>query len=116
MDFVYKCYFMLEDKGELIALTHKVTEKKWIDWIKDNDGEIINFEYKNWTDKSKKTKEEKKATTIKKISLSIVILYRNKTKLEKKDKNKALNPDLNDTDEIAANNIKNYFYPIQRRH
>ena len=66
MDFVYKCYFMLEDKGELIALTHKVTEKKWIDWIKDNDGEIINFDYKNWTDKSKKTKEEKKATTIKK--------------------------------------------------
>ena len=114
MDFVYKCYYMLEDKGELIALCGKVTDEKWKNWIKENNGEIINFDYKNWTDKSKKTKEEKKATTIAKISLSIIVMYRNKTntKDDKRARNKALDPDLNDNQETMATNVQDYFYSL----
>jgi hypothetical protein len=114
MDFVYKCYYMLEDKGELIALCGKVTDEKWKNWIKENNGEIINFDYKNWTDKSKKTKEEKKATTIAKISLSIIVMYRNKTntKADKKARDKALDPDLNDNQETMATNVQDYFYSL----
>ena len=73
-------------------------------------GNIIDFEYKNWTDKSKKTKEEKKATTIAKINLSIVVMYRNKTntKQEKRERNRALDPDLNENQETRARELINY--------
>ena len=114
MDFVYKCYYMLEDKGELIALCGRITDEKWKKWIKENNGEIIDFEYKNWTDKSKKSIEEKKATTIAKISLSIIVMYRNKTntKADKKARDKALDPDLNDNQERMATNVQDYFYSL----
>ena len=101
---------MLEDKGELIALCGQISDEKWKKWIKDNNGEIIDFEYKNWTDKSKRTKEEKKATTIAKINLSIVVMYRNKTntKADKRARNKALDPDLNEEQETRARDLINY--------
>lgn len=118
MDFVFKCYYMLENKGELIALCGQITDEKWKKWIKENNGEIINFEYKNWTDKSKKSKEEKKATTIKRINLSIVVMYRNKTntKQEIKERNKALDPDLNNNQETMSKNIQDFFYNIRPRY
>jgi hypothetical protein len=55
-----------------------------------------------------------KATTVTKISLYIVVMYRNKTntKENKKERNKALDPDLNEKQERMAENIENYFYDI----
>ena len=105
---------MLEDKGELIALCGQISDEKWKKWIKENNGEIIDFEYKNWTDKSKKSKEEKKATTIAKINLSIVVMYRNKTntKADKRARNKALDPDLDEKHETMAKNLQDYFYDL----
>lgn len=114
MDFVKKSFYMLKDKGELIALVSRVSKPEWIKWIKDNDGNIENIDVKNWEDKSKLSKEEIKATTIAKISLSIVVMYRNKKENDNSHINKLLDPDLSDKQEKTAIDMKDNFGPITR--
>lgn len=112
MDFVKKSFYMLKDKGELIALVSRVSKPEWIKWIKDNGGDINNLDVKNWEDNSKKTKEEKKATTIAKISLSIIVMYRDKKINDNKKANILLDPDLSDKQEKKAIEMKDNFGPI----
>jgi hypothetical protein len=73
MDFVMRCYYMLKDGGELIALcrTENVNKPIYKKWLNDRDAELLEFNYKNWQDKTKG-----EDGTIAKINLTIVVLYR----------------------------------------
>jgi len=100
IDFVKRAFYMLKKGGELIALVSRVKEndKKW---LKDNKADIIDINVKNWTDTSKKTKEEKKATTIAKIDLSIIIMNK-KDDIGLKEMNMEIDPDLTPLEEKKA--------------
>lgn len=114
IDFVKKAFYMLKDKGELIALCGRISKQEDIDWIKAR-GEIIDFEYKNWEDPTKKTKEERKAAKIAKINFSIVVIYYNSSKEKTKDKNNALDPDLSDKQEQKADDFEKFHTPYKPR-
>ena len=101
IDFVKRAFYMLKKGGELIALVSRVYKEDDKKWLNDNRADIININVKNWTDKSKKTKEEKKATTISKIDLSIIILNK-KDDIGTKEMNKAIDPDLTPKEEKKA--------------
>ena len=73
IDFVKRAFYMLKKDGELIALTSRIKQSDK-EWFNKYDANIIDINVKNWTDTSKKTKEEKKATTIANINLSIIIM------------------------------------------
>ena len=72
-----------------------------MNWYKEKGAEIIDISVKDWTDKSKKTKEEIKATTIKKIDLSIIILNK-KDDIGLKEMNLEIDPDLTPKEEKKA--------------
>ena len=100
IDFVKRAFYMLKKGGELVALVSEVKEsnKKW---LKENGADIININVKNWTDTSKKTKEEKKATTIANINLSIIIMNK-KNDIGLKEMNMEIDPDLSPLEEKKA--------------
>jgi hypothetical protein len=114
IDFVKKAFYMLKDKGELIALCGRITKKEDIDWITAR-GEIINTSYKNWQDPTKKTKEERKAAKIAQINLSIVVIYYDPKKEKTKEKNNALDPDLSDKQEQKADDFEKFHTPYKPR-
>lgn len=105
IDFVKKCYYMLKEGGELIALTSSLNDKNR-KWVKDLKGIVYDFEYKNWEDVSKKTKEERKASKIAKINLSIIIMYMNNK--NNKETNKMIDPDLSNKQEQDAKDYINH--------
>jgi len=100
IDFVKRAFYMLKKGGELIALVSQVKESDK-EWFNNNGASIINFDVKNWTDTSKKTKEEKKATTINKINLSIIIMNK-KDDIGLKEMNMEIDPDLTPKEEKKA--------------
>lgn len=114
IDFVKKAFYMLKDKGELIALCGRITKKEDIEWITAR-GEIINTSYKNWQDPTKKTKEERKAAKIAQINLSIVVIYYDPKKEKTKEKNNALDPDLSDKQEQKADDFEKFHTPYKTR-
>lgn len=104
-DFVKRAFYMLKKGGELIAITGQVYKKEYLDWYNKFNANIINMTIKDWTDTSKKTKEEKKATTIKKLDISIIVL--NKTDdLDLKDMNMIIDPDLTPKEEKKADDFE----------
>jgi len=106
MDFVIKAYHMLKKGGELIALVGQLNKEEYIKWVKEVGGDIYNFTHKNWEDKSKKTKEEKEASTIKSINLSIIsIIKKDDTSIN--EMNKEIKPDLTNTEEKEAEQFEN---------
>lgn len=100
-DFVKRAFYMLKKGGELVALVSQVKKEEQLKWYKERDAEIINISVKNWTDTSKKTKEEKKATTINRIDLSIIILNK-KDDIGLKEMNMEIDPDLTPKEEKKA--------------
>ena len=111
IDFVKRAYYMLKNGGELIALvktenTEKTEFKKWLD---NHDCIIHSFEYKDW-----QASKGNKHSEIKKINLSILILYRDiNNKYDNiKEQNKMLNPDLSHKNEVKANNAEYYYGSI----
>lgn len=100
IDFVKRAFYMLKKGGELIALVSQVKENNK-QWLKENGADIIDINVKNWTDTSKKTKEEKKATTINKIDLSIIIMNK-KDDIGLKEMNMEIDPDLTPKEEKKA--------------
>ena len=111
IDFVQRAYYMLKDKGELIALvrtenTKKTEFKKWLD---DHNCIVHSFEYKDW-----EASKGNKHSEIKKINLSILLLYRDiNNKFDNvKEQNKLLNPDLSHKNEVKANNAQLYHSSI----
>jgi predicted RNA methylase len=100
IDFVKRAFYMLKKGGELIALVSQVKENNK-EWLKENGADIIDINVKNWTDTSKKTKEEKKATTINKINLSIIIMNK-KDDIGLKEMNMEIDPDLTPKEEKKA--------------
>ena len=55
MDFVMRSYYMLRDGGEIVALcrTENVNKPIYKKWLDDRDAELLEFNYKNWQDKTK---------------------------------------------------------------
>lgn len=104
-DFVKRAFYMLKKGGELVALVSQVRKEEDLKWYKEHKAEIININVKDWTDTSKKTKEEKKATTIKEIDLSIIILNK-KDDLSLKEMNMEIDPDLTPLQEKNADNYE----------
>jgi len=100
IDFVKRAFYMLKKGGELIALVGQVKESNK-EWFNKNGASIIDFNVKNWTDTSKKTKEEKKATTISNINLSIIIMNK-KDDIGLKEMNMEIDPDLTPKEEKKA--------------
>jgi len=100
IDFVKRAFYMLKKNGELIALVSQVKESNK-EWFNKNGASIIDFNVKNWTDTSKKTKEEKKATTINSINLSIIIMNK-KDDIGLKEMNMEIDPDLTPKEEKKA--------------
>ena len=99
--FILQRFFGLFKKGgELIALVGQVKESNK-EWLNENGASIIDFNVKNWTDTSKKTKEEKKATTISNINLSIIIMNK-KDDIGLKEMNMEIDPDLTPKEEKKA--------------
>lgn len=101
IDFVKRAFYMLKKGGELIALTSRINKEEDKKWLKEQRAEVIDFNYKNWTDTSKKTAEEKKATTISKIDLSIIILNK-KDEIGLKEMNLEIDPELKPLEEKKA--------------
>jgi hypothetical protein len=100
-DFVKRAFYMLKKGGELIAITGQVNKKEDLDWYNKFNANIINMTVKNWTDTSKKTKEEKQATTIRSLNISIIVL--NKTDdLDLREMNMIIDPDLTPLEEKKA--------------
>ena len=106
IDFVKRSYYMLKDKGELIALvrTENTQKEEFKIWLKNHDCIIHNFDHKNW----EASKEKGLTSEIKNINLSILVLYRNinnkfDTQLEH---NRTINPDLTDYNEVVANHAQ----------
>lgn len=100
-DFVKRAFYMLKKGGELVALVGQVRKEEELKWYKEHKAEIVNINVKNWTDTSKKTKEEKQATTINKIDLSIIILNK-KDDIGLKEMNMEIDPDLTPKEEKQA--------------
>jgi hypothetical protein len=73
MDFVMRSYYMLRDGGEIVALcrTENVNKPIYKKWLDNHDAELLEFNYKNWQDKTKG-----EDGTIAKINLTIVVLFR----------------------------------------
>jgi predicted RNA methylase len=109
MDFVMKCFNMLKDNGELIALVkyenaNKEYFKKWLD---DNNADVINMMKTKWS-KSKKINSE-----IGSINLSIIIMNRNKANLDdKKIADRDLILDNTDKFDMKVEAIKEYYTPL----
>ena len=80
--------------------TKKTEFKKWLD---DHNTIIHSFEYKDWA-----ASKGNKHSEIKKINLSILLLYRDiNNKFDNvKEQNKLLNPDLSHKNEVKANNAQ----------
>ena len=100
IDFVKRAFYMLKKNGELIALTSRIKQSDK-EWFNKYDANIIDINVKNWTDTSKKTKEEKAATTIAKIDLSIIIMNK-KDDIGLKEMNMEIDPDLTPKEEKKA--------------
>ena len=86
--------------------TQKEEFKKW---LKNHDCIIHNFEYKDW-----ESSKGNKLSEIKKINLSILVLYRDiNNKYDTiKTQNIILNPDLSNENELLANNAQYYHTSI----
>jgi predicted RNA methylase len=104
-DFVKRAFYMLKKGGELIAITAQVNKKEDLDWYNKFNANIINMTVKNWMDTSKKTKEEKQATTIRSLNISIIVL--NKTDdLDLREMNMIIDPDLTPLEEKKADDFE----------
>jgi tRNA1(Val) A37 N6-methylase TrmN6 len=101
IDFVKRAFYMLKKGGELIALVSRVYKENDKKWLNEYKADIIDINVKNWTDTSKKTKEEKKATTINNINLSIIIMNKNDD-IGLKEMNIEIDPDLTPSEEKKA--------------
>lgn len=102
-DFVKRAYYMLKKGGELVALVGNVKKKDRDGWYKEKNARIIDFNVKKWEDPSKKSKEEKSATTLNNIGLSIVILNKNDD-VGLKEMNMEIDPHLLPEEEELARN------------
>lgn len=100
IDFVKRAFYMLKKGGELIALVGQLKEKNK-KWFNDMDASIIDINVKNWKDESKKTANEKKATTIANINLSIIVMNK-KDDISLKEMNMVIDPDLTPEEEKKA--------------
>lgn len=111
IDFVKRAYYMLRNGGELIALvrTENTQKEDFKKWLKNHDCIIHNFEYKDW-----ESSKGNKLSEIKKINLSILVLYRDiNNKYDTiKTQNIILNPDLSNENELLANNAQYYHTSI----
>ena len=109
--FVQKAYYMLKNGGELIALvrTENSQKEEFKKWLKNHNAIIHDFETKDW-----EASKNNKLSEIKRINLSIIVLYRdidNKYDTNK-EKYYLLNPDLTDEGEQLANNAQYYHTSI----
>jgi hypothetical protein len=110
MDFVMRSYYMLKPGGELIALvkSENANKSEYSKWLNEHDAEIIEFTYRDWEASTTKGKD----SFIKKINLSIIVLYRN-NEIETREENEDLKMEVSLKNKIVANDARLYNMNIE---